>query len=136
MLKHHKKFEAAKILVSKISAFYKDHVDTVIKAPLDCMKQEGKDIINGKSDYISYNTIKMVQDTICAERIGYYVSGTVPNKYLTEGTKHNISMLLTLLDIIFDHGLQERPAIKKHKKLTLSPESYSDTTLKDFNLNM
>ena len=89
--------------------------DPVVTVPQSFVAQEAEDILSGKSDYISFDVIKLIQDTITQISINADDPGSELNT-------QRIEILAELQEIISEWRLQERPALKNLKQNSTSPD--------------
>ena len=82
--------------------------DPVVTVSQSLVSQEAEDMLSGKSDYISFNVIKLIQDTI----IKISINSDDPGSELNT---QRIAILAELQETISEWGLQERPALKNQK---------------------
>ncbi len=86
--------------------------DPIVTVPQALVAQEVEDIRSGKSDYISFDVIKLIQDTIVQISIN-----TDDNR--SELNTQRIAILAELQETISEWELQERPALKKQNSTSL-----------------
>ncbi len=109
--------------------------DPVLLIPAVLVVQEAQDILAGKSTCISFNVVKMIQDTIIS--IDTNSPETGPR---AEQARKRIDKLAHLQEAIYEGELQERPAFKNKQQPATYPDNasddYPDTNLqKDFSPN-
>jgi len=88
--------------------------DPIVTVPQSLVAQEAEDILAGKSDYISFDVIKFIQDTI----IQISINADAPRSELDT---QRITILAELQETISEWRLQERPALKNQKLNSTSP---------------
>ena len=89
--------------------------DPVVTVPQSLVAQEAEDILSGKNDYISFDVVKLIQDTILKISINADDPGSELNT-------QRIAILAELQETISEWELQERPALKNQSKYATSPD--------------